>query len=122
MTHAAASMIRVVIADKNPDQMARTLSLLRGDRDIAVVGTAGDPGAALALLDEEPDVLLLASNLAGDATPALIRRITEYSPFTNVLLITHSVSPGEMSRAALSGARGVLPWPLGPDDAFAHHA
>jgi pilus assembly protein CpaE len=116
MTHAATSAIRVVIADENPDQMARTLSLLRGDRDMVVVGTAGDPSAALALLDEEPDVVLLASSLARDATPTLVRRITEYAPYTNVLLITHNVSPAEMSRAALSGARGVLSWPLGGDE------
>jgi pilus assembly protein CpaE len=112
----SASIINIVIADADPDDLARTRALLLQDRNIQVVATATERNQVLPLLELEPEIFLLSSNIDPRDTTTLIKQLLELSPSTQVLLVTDSNDTSEMRRAVVAGARGILHKPIGPDE------
>ena len=59
--------VRVVVVDDSPVQRAHLLDVLEAERDIAVVGQAGDPLEAVALVQRlRPDVVAMDLGLPGE--------------------------------------------------------
>ena len=98
-----SSIINIVVADADPDDLARTRALLLQDRNIQVVATATERNQVLPLLELEPEVFLLSSNIDPRDTTTLIKQLLELSPSTQVLLVTDSNDTSEMRRAVVAG-------------------
>lgn len=84
-------------------------ALLSRDRNVAVVGDAGDAGEAQRRAHElQPDVILLDNHLPGvngvDALPAL----NEAAPQARILMLTVSEDAADLVKALHGGAAGYL--------------
>ena len=112
MNQPSAAPIRVVIADADPDSLARTRAILLQDDAIQIIGTAPEHSEVLHLLDLEPNIFLLATSIDPHNTTALVKQILELTPRTQVLLVTEDAASVDMRRAMLAGARGILQAPL----------
>ncbi|HMA33501.1 MAG TPA: AAA family ATPase [Chloroflexia bacterium] len=108
--------ISVVIADADPEELARTRSLLLQDRGIQILAMAQERSQVLALLDLEPDIFLLAASIEPRDTTTLVKQLLELAPHAQVLLITDDTDPSDMRRAVLAGARGILHKPVTSED------
>ena len=101
---ASATPLRVVVVDAD-DRVRESLSRLLciGDR-IAVVGTAGEPEPALAVVTAtEPDVVVVDPRVPGmDGGAAFIRQLRDGAPNARVLVMSASDSAqlGEVASAA----------------------
>jgi DNA-binding NarL/FixJ family response regulator len=100
--------VRIVLAEGDaPTRAGLRLSLERAGYD--VVAQAGDHEAALrAVASEQPDVVLLATDLPGGGLPTT-QRITELSPRTRIIVMTAEPGGDELVAAVLAGAAGYLP-------------
>ena len=59
--------VRVVVVEDSPVQRAHLAEVLEAERDIAVVGQAGDPVEAVALVHRlRPDVVTMDLGLPGE--------------------------------------------------------
>jgi len=59
--------VRLVMVEDSPVQRAQLREVLEADRDIAVVGQAGDPVEAVALVERlRPDVVAMDLGLPGE--------------------------------------------------------
>jgi pilus assembly protein CpaE len=119
MAVSFSTTISVAIAEDNPDDMIRTRALLQQDRTIQVIATASDRSQVLPLLEMEPDILLLSANIEPRETTTLVKQLLELAPHAQVLLVTDNSDPGDMRRAVLAGARGILHTPLNGEELLA---
>ena len=59
--------VRVVVVEDSPVQRAHLVDVLEAERDIAVIGQAGDPVEAVTLVQRlRPDVVTMDLGLPGD--------------------------------------------------------
>jgi len=106
--------VRVVVVEDSPVQRAHLADVLEAERDITVVGQAGDPVEAMALVRRlRPDVVTMDLGLPGDGGLGAIERIMADLP-TPILVLSARVT-GAGSAAAveslLAGAVEALPKP-----------
>lgn len=105
-----AGEIRIVVADDHPVVRSGLRRLLAAEEGLTVVAEAGDADSALRyVLGHKPDVLILDLTMPGGSDPlAIIPRVRETSPSTNVVILTMHEDP-EFARGALgSGAVAYL--------------
>lgn len=101
--------VRVVVADDHPiyrDGLARSWEQFP---QIAVVGSAGDGSAALALIREKvPDVAVVDLKLPKLDGMQVLERLHNESHPTRVLILTAYIDSATIYRAFSKGARGYL--------------
>jgi pilus assembly protein CpaE len=115
MTQPLAT-IRVAIAEADEGDLARERSILLQDRAIQVVATMSERSQLAVVLDTEPDIFLLSTNIEPHTTSTLVKQLLDLSPNTQVVLVTEPNDSIDLRRTMLAGARAVLQKPLGVDD------
>jgi len=108
------TVVRVVVVEDSRVQRAHLVDVLEAERDITVVGQAGDSVDAMALVRRlRPDVVTMDLGLPGDGGLGAIERIMADLP-TPILVLSARVT-GTGSAAAveslLAGAVEALPKP-----------
>lgn len=104
---------KVLIIDDSPVVRAGLEKAFRADPDLQVVGVAGDPLAALDLLDRlEPDVMTLDIEMPGMDGLTFLARMMKSRPMP-IVLVTAAArkNPRMVMEAMRTGAFAVLPKP-----------
>ena len=84
--------VRVVVVEDSPVQRAHMVDVLEAERDIAVIGQAGDPVEAVALVRRlRPDVVTMDLGLPGDGGLGAIEQIMSGLP-TPILVLSARVT------------------------------
>jgi pilus assembly protein CpaE len=108
--------IRLLIVDDIPDTAQNVQKLLYFERDIQVVGVAGNAREAIAKAAKlQPDVILMDINMPDidglRATEMILRQVP-----TRVVMMSVQGEPEYLSRAMMAGARGYLIKPFSSED------
>lgn len=108
--------IRLLIVDDIPDTAQNVQKLLYFERDIQVVGVAGNAREAIAKAAKlQPDVILMDINMPDidglRATEMILRQVP-----TRVVMMSVQGEPEYLSRAMMAGARGYLVKPFSSED------
>jgi DNA-binding NarL/FixJ family response regulator len=108
--------ISVLLADDQHLVRAGFRSLLRRDRDIAVVGEASTGDEAVrAARDLRPDVILMDIRMPGMDGIAATREILASLPATRVIILTTFETDEYVFAALAAGASGFLTKEIGPE-------
>ena len=110
--------IRVVVADDEPLVRQGLLLVLDLDKDLVVVGEAGDGNQALALVREHrPDLALLDIRMPGLDGIEVVRRIRAVPVLgsTRALLLTTFAEDALLLAAVRAGASGYLLKSMAPE-------
>jgi two-component system chemotaxis response regulator CheB len=106
--------VRVVVVEDSPVQRAHLVDVLQAERDIAVIGQAGDPVEAVALVQRlQPDVVTMDLGLPGEGGLGAIEQIMADLP-TPILVLSARVTYAGSAAAVeslLAGAVEALPKP-----------
>ncbi len=109
--------IRVLIVDDFADTRESIAKLLYFERDIEVVGSAGDGQQATQLAKElRPDVILMDINMPGMDGIAATEAICAAVPECEVIMMSVQGEPDFLRRAMLAGAREYLVKPFTGDE------
>ncbi len=109
--------IRVLIVDDFADTRESIAKLLYFERDIEVVGSAGDGQQATQLAKElRPDVILMDINMPGMDGIAATEAICGAVPECEVIMMSVQGEPDFLRRAMLAGAREYLVKPFTGDE------
>src|SRR4029077_5752325 len=101
--------IRLVIADDHAVLRTGLRMLLDVQRDMAVVGEAGDGVEVLLKTRElQPDVVLMDLSMPGPHSGEVIRQVLQASPKTRVLVLTMHDDPAYLASAMAAGAAGYV--------------
>jgi DNA-binding NarL/FixJ family response regulator len=101
--------IRVLVVDDHAIVREGLRMILENDPQIEVVGEAGSNTDALAIVtQEQPDVILLDLDLAGESSLDILRDLRARSEPSRVLILTGVRDPQMHQRAVILGALGVL--------------
>lgn len=101
--------VRVVIIDEHTLFREGLKALLAQHEDLQVVGEAGDARVAYDLVEEvEPDVVLMAIELAGIDGIAATREVLRRVPRTRVLMVSRHESEQLIAEATAAGADGYV--------------
>jgi DNA-binding NarL/FixJ family response regulator len=105
-----ARAVRVLIAEGQPVVRAGLRALLGGERDIAVVGEAGNGGEAVALAGRvRPDVVLLDTEIAGHGAEEPARIVGDLDQAgVRVLMLASREDDESLFVALRAGASGFL--------------
>jgi len=101
-------MIRVLLADDDPDVLTALSDLLSAEVDISVIGSAGDGPAALELARTlRPDAAVVDVRMPGGG-PSLVRALADLIP--GICVVGLSAQSQETSRQAMlhAGASAYL--------------
>jgi DNA-binding NarL/FixJ family response regulator len=100
--------LRVFLVDDH-EIFRRGLAKLLTEKDVEVVGEAGDGEAAISLIRcLEPDVAVVDLNLPGMSGIELVSRLSQEAPPSQVLVLTISGDDAHVTQALLAGACGYL--------------
>jgi DNA-binding NarL/FixJ family response regulator len=100
--------LRVFLVDDH-EIFRRGLAKLLAERDVEVVGEAGDGEAAISLIRRlEPDVAVVDLNLPGLSGLELVSRLSQEASPSHVLVLTISGDDAHVTEAILAGACGYL--------------
>jgi two-component system chemotaxis response regulator CheB len=106
--------VRVVVVEDSPVQRAHLVDVLEAERDITVIGQAGDPAEAVDLVHRlRPDVVTMDLGLPGDGGLGAIEQIMADLP-TPILVLSARVTCAGSAAAVeslLAGAVEALPKP-----------
>lgn len=103
------SRIRVYIVDDQAIIRAALRSFLSARSDMEVIGSSGDPRAALAEIEKlRPDVLLLDITMPGLSGLDLLPMIRKSVPRSKVVMLTHHEGETFVEQALKNGAEGYL--------------
>jgi DNA-binding NarL/FixJ family response regulator len=101
--------IRVLIVDDHPVVLEGLRTMLSTDRNIEVVGEAGDGAEAVAMVeDKEPNVVLMDIRMPNMDGVQATRRIKHQSPTTAVIVLTMYDTDAYVVDAVRAGASGYL--------------
>lgn len=104
---AAASKLRVVLADDHPVVLAGLSSLIHADDSVELVGEASTGLAALALVREKgPDVAVIDISMPEMNGIALTKRLTSEFPSVRTLILSLHEDRVYLHQALQAGARG----------------
>ena len=107
---------RVLVVDDH-EVFSEALELLLGRQpDLRLVGSARDADEAMAMLGNEPDVVLMDLDLPGIDGIEATRRIREAAPDAKVVLLTGIQRPEVIADAMAAGACGYVPKTRAVDD------
>lgn len=102
-------MIRVIIADDHPIFRQGLSKLLSAQKDINIVGKAGDGEAALKLiLSERPDVAVIDISMPGKNGIEVVRETKAQDIKTGIIILTMYKDMLKADHALKSGAIGYL--------------
>jgi len=102
-------MIRVLIAEDQAMVLGALAALLDIEKDIIVVGRAGDGRSALELaVSERPDVVLTDIEMPGLTGIELAAELKRTGHPARVIILTTFARPGYLRRALDAGASGYL--------------
>jgi two-component system response regulator NreC len=105
----ARAPFSVVIADDHAIVRQGLRLLLEGERDLAVVGEAGDLEETGRLVGElEPDILLLDLHMGRELSLDALGRLRATAPRTAVVILTMQDDPAFARRALAGGAAGYV--------------
>jgi CheY-like chemotaxis protein len=105
-----ADVIRVVVVDDQADFLEWACGVLGADARFAVVASFTDPEEALpAVLEIQPDLMLVDFEMPGTSGFEMARRVTQAAPDVQILLMSLHDSSYLKTLARRSGARGFLP-------------
>jgi two-component system, NarL family, nitrate/nitrite response regulator NarL len=100
--------MRIVVCDDHL-LLLEALGLALGAKGHDVVGLAGHPDEAVALVEEHrPDVCLLDVNFPDGTSLSAIQRIRELSPQTKVVMLSAEADHAVVGRAIAEGASGYV--------------
>ncbi len=100
---------RVALCDDHAVVRSGLRRILDDERDIDVVGEAGNADDAVALATaERPDVFVMDLGLPGGSGIEATRRVRDASPKTEVLVLTFHDDVAYLRKAFDAGARGYL--------------
>lgn len=101
--------IRVLIVDDHPVVLEGLHTMLSGDRNIEIVGEAGDGAEAVKMVeDKEPNVVLMDIRMPNMDGVQATRRIKQQSPATAVIVLTMYDTDAYVVDAVRAGASGYL--------------
>ena len=101
--------IRVLVVDDHPIVREGLVAVLDDQPDFAVVGAAGSAAEALDLAARsQPDVVLLDLELGAEDGVALVSRLAQVSPATQVIAFTAYDTDERVLGAIHAGAKGYL--------------
>jgi len=101
--------IMVLIVDDHPVVLEGLRTMLSTDRNIEVVGEAGDGAEAVAMVeDKEPNVVLMDIRMPNMDGVQATRRIKHQSPSTAVIVLTMYDTDAYVVDAVRAGASGYL--------------
>lgn len=107
---ATGSVIRLVIADRQPIFRCGLRSLLNSNRTFRVVGEAADGFETMDLVRRrKPDILLLEPSLPKRSAIELLADLKALETPVRTLLMVRSVEKNVLVDAVKAGARGVVP-------------
>lgn len=102
---ANTSPVRVVLADDHEPMRRRIRAVLKSSPDIELVAEAGDLEAAIRHVERHsPDVLVLDLQLLGFDVVALIRRLREEAPNTEIVVLTMDARAAVAAEVLEAGA------------------
>ncbi len=102
-------MIRLLVVDDHPVVRAGMVAVLGEEPDLVVVGEAGNGAEALALIPRlTPDVVLMDLRMPVMDGAEATRRIVERPAPPRVLVLTTYDTDADIVRAVEAGARGYL--------------
>jgi DNA-binding NarL/FixJ family response regulator len=111
-----AEVTRVLVVDDH-EMFSEALELLLGRQpDVELVGSARDAAEAMAMLDQDPHVVLMDLDMPGTDGIEATRQIREKVPGTKVVLLTAIQSPEVIAEALSAGACGYVPKTRAVDD------
>jgi len=103
------SMVRVLIVDDHEIVREGLRTVLRQEKDVEVVGEAGDGERAFAMARSlSPDVVLMDLVMPGMDGLEALKRIRQACPHTQVVVLTNLASDQTVRDAIASGAVGYL--------------
>ncbi len=106
---AEESRVRIVLADDHAVVRSALRLLLEAEADFEVVAEAGDAeNAARKVRGHHPDVLVLDLNMPGGSGLAMLPKIREESPETQVVVLTMQSEPAFAREAMRAGALGYV--------------
>jgi pilus assembly protein CpaE len=108
--------IRLLVVDDVPDTAQNVQKLLYFERDIQVVGVAGNAREAIAKAAKlQPDIILMDINMPDmdglHATEVILRQVP-----TRVVMMSVQGEPEYLNRAMMAGARGYLIKPFSSEE------
>jgi DNA-binding NarL/FixJ family response regulator len=101
--------IAIVIVDDHALFRDGLREILQTQRDMMVVGEAGDSASAVALAaDKQPDIVLLDVEIPGAEVTATVTQIRSRSPRSRVLILSMHEGPQLVQALLEAGIRGYL--------------
>lgn len=109
MTAATIEPTRIVLVDDHVVVRDGLREILDAQLDLAVVGEAGDSGAAVdEIRIRQPDIVLLDVQIPGDEVTTTVRRIRDVAPATRVIILSMFDGPALLRELLTLGICGYL--------------
>ncbi|MFI4939611.1 MAG: response regulator [Burkholderiales bacterium] len=109
MNNLLSSPIRILLVDDHTLFRRGLSALLSRDRQVTVVGDAGDASEGQRRAAElQPDVILLDNHLPGVNGVAALPALQEAAPKARILMLTVSEDENDLAAALRNGAAGYL--------------